>query len=86
MRMTKAERFFSMEDKNCVLSKIYCKLNCMQPYSRKKILVLQNQMWRDSDVRLRKHIKLKVHIKFYNDTSSNQMVTLEGINVCSTVW
>jgi hypothetical protein len=42
MRMTKAERLLSMEDINLVSSKICCKLNCMQPYLREKILPLSN--------------------------------------------
>jgi hypothetical protein len=41
MRMMKAERLLSMEDINLVASKICCKLNCIQPYLRKKILALR---------------------------------------------
>jgi hypothetical protein len=43
-------------------------------------------MWQDSDVRLRTHVKLDVYRQFHNNTSGNQVVTLEGINVCSTTW
>jgi hypothetical protein len=43
-------------------------------------------MWRDSDVRLRTHVKLDIHRQFHNDGNGNRVVTLEGINVCSTSW
>ena len=43
-------------------------------------------MWRDSDVRLRMYEKLDVHRQFHNDGNGNQVITLEGINVCSTAW
>jgi hypothetical protein len=43
-------------------------------------------MWRDSDVRLRTHVKLDIHRQFHNDGNGNRVVTLEGINVCSTAW
>jgi hypothetical protein len=36
-------------------------LNCVQPFPREKILAVRNQMWRDSNVRLKMHIKLDVH-------------------------
>ena len=31
-------------------------------------------------------MKLDVHRIFHNDGNGNQVVTLEGINVCSTAW
>jgi hypothetical protein len=86
MRITKAERLLSTEDINLVSSHICCKLNCMQHFPRKKILAVWNQMWRDNDVRLRTHVKLDVHKQFHNDGNGNRVVTLKGINVCSTAW
>jgi hypothetical protein len=83
---TKAERLLSIEDINLVSSNVCCKRNCVQPFPREKILALRNQMWRDSDVRLRTHRKLDVHRQFHNDSSRNRVVTLEGINVCSKAW
>jgi hypothetical protein len=71
MQMTKAKRLLSMEDINLVSSKICCKLNYMEPYPRNKILALQNQMWKDSDMKFRKYIKLEVHRQFHNNTSTN---------------
>jgi hypothetical protein len=71
MRITKAERLLLTEDINLVSSHICCKLNCMQPFPREKILVVQNQMWRDSDIRLRTHMKLDVHMQFHNDGNGN---------------
>ena len=44
MRITKVERLLSMEDINLVSSRICCKLNCVQPFPREKILVVQNQI------------------------------------------
>jgi hypothetical protein len=67
MCITKAERLLSMEDINLVSSHICCKLNYVQPFPRDKILAVRNQMWRDSDVRLRTHVKLDVHRQFHND-------------------
>jgi hypothetical protein len=84
MCITKAERLLSMEDINLVSIHICYKLNCVQPFPREKIFVVQNQLWRDSDVRLRTHVKLDVHRQFHNDGNGNRVVTLEGINVCST--
>jgi hypothetical protein len=86
MCITKAERFLSIEDINLVPSYICCKLNCVQPFPREKILAVRNQMWRDSNVRLRTHVKLDVQRQFHNDSNGNRVVTLEGINVCSTAW
>jgi hypothetical protein len=43
-------------------------------------------MWWDSDVRLRTHVKLDALRQFHNDGNGNRVVTLEGINVCSTAW
>jgi hypothetical protein len=86
MRITKAERLLSTEDINLVSSHICCKLNCVQPFPRERILAIWNQMWRDSDVRLRTHMKLDVHRQFHNDGNGNRVVTLEGINVCSRAW
>jgi hypothetical protein len=86
MCITKAERLLSMEDINLVSIHICCKLNCVKPFPREKILTVRNQMWRDSDVRLRTHVKLDVHRQFHNNGYGNQVVTLEGINVCSTAW
>jgi hypothetical protein len=71
MRITKAERLLSMEDINLVSSHMCCKLNCVQPFPREKILTVRNQMWRDSDVRLRTHVKLDVHRQFHNDNNGN---------------
>jgi hypothetical protein len=86
MRITKVERLLWTEDINLVSSHICCKLNCVQPFPREKILAVRNQMWRDSDVRLRTHVKLDVHKQFHNDSNGNRVVTLEGINMCSTAW
>jgi hypothetical protein len=86
MRITKAERLLSMEDKYLVSSHMCCKSNCVQPFPREKILAIRNQMWRDSDVRLRRHVKLDVHRQLHNDNNGNRVVMLEGINVCSTAW
>jgi hypothetical protein len=86
MRITKAERLLSREDINLVSSHMCCKLNCVQPFPRERILAVRNQMWRDSDVRLRTHVKLDVHRQFHTDGNGNRVVTLEGINVCSTAW
>jgi hypothetical protein len=56
MRITKVERLLSTEDINLVSSHICCKLNCVQPFPTERILAVRNQMWRDSDVRLRTHV------------------------------
>jgi hypothetical protein len=40
MRITKAERLLSMEDINLVSSHMCCKLNCVQPFPREKILTV----------------------------------------------
>jgi hypothetical protein len=42
--MTKAERLLLIEDINQASSQICSKLNCIQPYPRKKILASWNQM------------------------------------------
>jgi hypothetical protein len=86
MCITKAERLLSMKDINLVSSDVCYKLNCVQPFPREKILAVRNQMWWDSDVRLRRHMKLDVHRQFHNDGNGNRVVMLEGINVWSTVW
>jgi hypothetical protein len=40
--------------------KICYKVNYGQAYLRQKIVALQNKMWRDNNVKFRKHIKLEV--------------------------
>jgi hypothetical protein len=44
IHITKAERLLSTKDINLASSHICCKLNCMQPFPRKKILAVRNQM------------------------------------------
>ena len=59
MRITKAKRLLSMEDINLVSSHMCCKLNCMQPFLREKIL---SSCTKSNVVgRLRTHVKLDVH-------------------------
>jgi hypothetical protein len=86
MRIVKAERLLLTEDINLVSSHISCKLNCVQPFPREKIVAVRNQMWRDSDVRLRTHVKLDIHRQFHNDGNGNRVITLEDINVYSIAW
>jgi hypothetical protein len=83
--MMKVERLLLIEDINLVVSKICYKLNYIQLYPRKKILALRNQMWKDSDMKFWKHIKLEVHKQFHDKRRGNQMVILAGINVYSSM-
>ena len=85
MQMTKVEKLLLIEDINLMASKIFYKLNYIQPYPRKKILALRNQMWRNNDMKFWKYIKLEVHRQFHNKRRGNQMVILAEINVCSNM-
>lgn len=61
-------------------------MNCVQFSLRAKILVLKNQFWRDGTVYFKRHTQLDVHKQFHGGTAGNQVVTLEGIDVCSIAW
>jgi hypothetical protein len=66
LRTTKVERLLSAEDINLVSSNLCCKRNCVQPFPRKKILALQNQMWRDSDCSLKSILSKKQPREYYS--------------------
>lgn len=82
--MSKAKRLFSMDDIYLTLGKIWCKLNCIQPYPRKKIVALKNKTWRDNDIKFWKHTKFEIHKQFQEDKNGNRVVKIKGTNVCLT--
>jgi hypothetical protein len=57
----KADALLSQESINLVSSKVCCKRNCVQPFSRLKIRQLRECMYRQTGFEFKNHLKLDVH-------------------------
>ena len=57
----KTDALLSQESINLVLSKICCKRNCVQPFSRLEIRQLRKHMYYQTEFEFKIHLKLDVH-------------------------
>jgi hypothetical protein len=67
---------------NLVSSKVCCKRNCVQPFSRLKIRQLREHMYRQTGFEFKNHLKLDVHRQIHVNAEGCRVVTLEGEDVC----
>jgi hypothetical protein len=70
----------SMSTVNC------CRKNCCQPFPRAKIHALRSQFFHEGGQYFKSHRLLDVHKQIYLDAHGNEMITLEGIDVCFVAW
>lgn len=83
---TKSTIPLSEDSINSVAGNACSSRNCVQHYPRQKIKVLRNRMYVGTTVQFRKHIKLDVHSQFHLDRHGQNVVTLEGTEVCHSAW
>ena len=81
-----AEFLMTPQSINAVASNTCCSQSCVQHYPRAKITVLRSCMYDKTTVLFRNHMKLNVHRQFHRDATGRNVVTLEGIDVCPSVW
>ena len=66
-----------------VSTKSCCSRNCLQPFPRDKIEALKSEMYVEGSVYHRKHRQLDMYKKIHWNVDGKEMITLEGIEVCS---
>ena len=81
-----AEFLMTHQSINAVASNTCCSQSCVQHYPRAKITILRSRMYDKTTVHFRNHIKLDVHREFHRNATGRNVVTLEGIDVCSFTW
>jgi hypothetical protein len=72
----------SEESINLVSSQVFCKRNCVQPFSRMKIQVLRECMYCHTSFEFKNYLKLDVHKQIHLNGDGSRVVTLEGEEVC----
>jgi hypothetical protein len=82
----KADALLSHESINLVSSKVCCKRNCMQRFSRLKIWQLRECMYRQMGFEFKNYLKLDVHRQIHVNAEGCRVVTLEGEDVCLAAW
>lgn len=82
----KTENLLTPHEINIVASQVCCRKNCVQPFPRAKIAILRQRMYCSTDFSFRQHMKLDVHRQIHDDGVGNDVVTLEGIDVCLVAW
>jgi hypothetical protein len=63
-----------------------CRKNCVQPFSCAKIHALRFQFFHEGGQYFKSHRLLYVHRQIHLDAYGNEMITLEGVDVCSVAW
>jgi hypothetical protein len=58
----------------------------VQPFPRAKIHVLRSQFFQEGGQYFKTHRLLDVHMQIYYDSLGNEMITLEGTDVCPVAW
>jgi hypothetical protein len=70
---------------NSVSSVSCCKKNCVQPFLRAKIHTLRSRFFHEGGQYFKSHRLLDVHRQIHHDSNGNEMIMLEGCDVCSMV-
>jgi hypothetical protein len=60
--------------------------NCVQPFPRAKIHALRFQFFHEGGQYFKSHCLLDVHKQIHLDAHENEMITLEGVDVCPVAW
>jgi hypothetical protein len=76
----------STQSINSVSSINCCKKNCVQPFPRAKIHTLRSQFFHEGGQYFKSHRLLDVHRQIHHDSDGNEMITLEGCDVCPVAW
>jgi hypothetical protein len=76
----------STQSINSVSSVNCCKKNCVQPFPRVKIHTLISQFFHEGGQYFKSHRLLDVHRQIHQDSDGNEMITLEGCDVCPVAW
>jgi hypothetical protein len=76
----------STQSINSVSSISCCKKNCVQLFPRAKIHILRSQFFHEAGQYFKSHRLLDVHRQIYHDSDGNEMITLEGCDVCPVAW
>ena len=63
-----------------------CKRNCVQPYLRAKIHALRSQFFHEGGQYFKSYRLLDVHKQIHLNAHGNEMITLEGVDVCPVAW
>ena len=76
----------SRQSINSVLAVNCCKKNCVQPYPCAKIHALRSQFFHEGGQYFKSHCFLDVHRQIHLDAHGNEMITLEGVDICPVAW
>jgi hypothetical protein len=76
----------STQSINSVSSIVCYKKNCVQPFPRAKIQALRSQFFQEGGQYFKIHRLLDVHRQIHHDSLGNEMIRLEGIDVCPIAW
>jgi hypothetical protein len=69
------------------VSSVNCsKKNCVQPFPCVKIHTLISQFFHEGGQYFKSHRLLDVHKQIHHDSDGNEMITLEGCDVCPVAW
>jgi hypothetical protein len=75
-----------MQSRNSVLTVNCCRRNCVQTFPRAKIHALRSQFFHEGGQYFKSHCHLDVHRQIHLDAHRNEMITLEGVDVCPVAW
>jgi hypothetical protein len=76
----------STQSINSVSNVSCCKKNCIQPFPPAKIHTLKSQFFHEGGQYFKSHRLLDVHKQIHHDLDGNEMITLEGCDVCLVAW
>jgi hypothetical protein len=63
-----------------------CRRNSVQPFPRVKIHALRSQFFHEGGQYFKSHRLLDVHRQIHLDAHGNEMIMLEGVDVCPIAW
>jgi hypothetical protein len=76
----------STQSINSVSNVSCCKKNCIQLFPRAKIHSLRLQFFHEGGQYFKSHRLLDVHKQIHHNSDGNEMITLEGCDVCPVAW
>ena len=85
-RVPNKEALLTVESIRNVSTMSCCLKNCLQRFPRDRIEALRFEMHVEGSVYHRKHRQLDVHKQIHRDIDGRDMITLEGMEVCSKAW
>jgi hypothetical protein len=76
----------STQSINSVSTVNCCRRNCVQPFFHAKIHALRSQFFHEGGQYFKSHRLLDVHRQIHLDAHGNEMITLQGVDVCPVAW